>query len=169
MNGKRINIILWMGIVGLFAWGAWDAVQPFPKCPNISIVFLGYTKDVARTRLAQFKVTNPDSAPSLVCMPVFEIKAPASPGGYEGHFSGVRWSATLEGGASATFTAPPPTNQVPWRLSFYVYPDRTKGLHHIMQTAVSFACIALGPRFMECFPDGGAAMIPYRVSGRWIE
>lgn len=159
-------------IVGLFTLGAWVAFLPPPGRPDMSIAFLGYTNNAAGTRLATIKVTNLNPTTIFVYAPLLEIQAPTDPGGYK-CVSGVHcsWSATLDRGASGSFTIPPPTNRSPWRLSFYVYPDRGRSVKNTLKHIVSISCLSVGlwPTFARLLPIDGAFRMPYFVEGGWIK
>jgi hypothetical protein len=162
-----------MVIVGLFTLGAWVAFQPPPGRPNISITFLGYTNDAAGTRLAKIAVTNLTATTIFVYQPHISIQALTDPSGYEHYFSGVNcsWQSMLDRGASGSFTIPPPTNQSPWRLSFYVYPDRGRSVKNTIKGVVSFSCLSVGlwPMLWKFLPLGGAFNHPYYIEGDWIK
>jgi hypothetical protein len=160
-------------IVGLFTLGAWVAFLPQPGRPNISITFLGYTNDTTVTRLAKIAVTNLNATTIFVYKPHIEIQAPADSRSYEDYFSGVNcsWHSMLDNGASGSFTIPPPTNQSSWRLSFYVYPDRGRGVKNTMKRVVSISCLSVGlwPLFANFLPLDGAFRMPYNIEGDWIK
>jgi hypothetical protein len=159
-------------IVGLFALGARVAFLPPPGRPNISIAFLGYTNDTAGARLAKIAVTNLNSSTIFVYQPKIELQAPTDPSGHENYFSGVNcsWRSMLDRGASGSFTIPPPTNQSPWRLSFFVYPDRGRSAKNIIKNVVSLSCVSVGlwPLFEKVLPLDGAFRLPYSIEGDWI-
>lgn len=160
-------------ICGLFALGTWVALQPPPGRPNISITLLGYTNDATGTRLAQIAVTNLNPTTIRVYQPRIELQAPTDPRGYEDYFSGVpgSWNSTLARGASGSFMISPPTNQSPWRLSFYVYPNVGRGARNTAKTVVSISCLSVGvwPLFARFLPLAGAFRMPYTVAGDWIK
>lgn len=160
-------------IVAMFTLGAWVAFLPPPGRPNVSIAFLGYANDATGTRLAKIAVTNLNAATIFVYEPRIEIRAPTDSRGYEDYFSGVNcsWNSTLDRGASGSFTVPPPTNQLPWRLSFYVYPDRGRGAKNTIKSVVSISCLSVGlwPLFERFLPLDGAFRMPYNIEGDWIK
>jgi hypothetical protein len=170
---SKILTLIVIVIAVLFALGAWVAFLPPPGRPNISINFLGYTNDATGTRLAKIAVTNLNPTTIFVYEPHIEIQAPTDPRGYEDYFSGVNcsWNSTFDRGASGSFTIPPPTNQSPWRLSFYVYPDRGRGVKNTMKRVVSISCLSVGlwPLFARFLPLDGAFRMPYNVEGDWIK
>jgi hypothetical protein len=162
-----------MVIVGLFILGAWVAFQPVPGRPHISVTVLGYTSDATGARLAKIAVTNLNDSTIFVYAPRIEIQAPTDPRGYEDYSSGVNfsWNSLLDKGASGSFTIPPPTNQSPWRLSFYVYPDRGRSTRNTLKHVVSISCLSVGvwPLFSKFLPLGGAFRMPYSIEGDWIK
>jgi hypothetical protein len=170
---SRILTLIVVVIVALFTLGAWVAFQPAPARPNISIAFLGYTNDATGTRLAKIAVTNLNATTIFVYQPRIEIQAPTDSRGYEDYFSGVNcsWNSTLAGGASGSFTIAPPTNQSPWRLSFYVYPDRGRRVKNTIKNVVSISCLSVGlwPLFARFLPLNGAFRMPYNIEGDWIK
>ena len=170
---SKILILIVIVIVGLFTLGAWVAFLPQPGRPNISITFLGYTNDATGTRLAKIAVTNMNASIIFVYEPHIELQAPTDPRGYEDYFSGVNcsWHSTLDRGASGSFTIPPPTNQSPWRLSFYVYPDRGRSAKNTIKGVVSISCLSVGlwPLFARFLPLDGAFRMPYNIEGDWIK
>jgi hypothetical protein len=169
----KVLTLIVIVIVGLFTLGAWVAFQPPPGRPNISITFFGYTNDATGSRLAKIAVTNLNATTIFVYEPHIEIQAPTDPRGYEDYFSGVNcsWDSTLDRGASGSFTIPPPTNQSPWRLSFYVYPDRGRGTKNTIKGVVSISCLSVGvwPLFARFLPLDGAFRMPYNIEGDWIK
>lgn len=169
----RILTLIVIVIIVLFTLGAWVAFLPPPGRPNISITFLGYTNDTTGTRLAKIAVTNLNATTIFAYEPRIEIQAPTDSRGYEDYFSGVNcsWDSTLDSGASGSFTIPPPTNQLPWRLSFYVYPDRGRGVKNTMKGVVSISCLSVGlwPLFGRFLPLDGAFRMPYNIEGDWIK
>ncbi len=170
---SRILTLIVVVIVALFTLGAWVAFQPAPGRPNVSIAFLGYTNDATGARLAKIAVTNLNATTIFVYQPRIEIQAPTDTWGSENYSSGVNssWNSTLAGGASGSFTIPPPTNQSPWRLSFYVYPDRGRGVKNTIKSVVSISCLSVGlwPMFARFLPLNGAFRMPYNVEGDWIK
>jgi len=170
---SRLLTLIVMVMLALFTLGAWVAFLPQPQRPNISIAFLGYTNDASGARLAKIAVTNLNPTTIFVYQPHLEIQAPADPRNYEDYFSGVNcsWNATLASGASGSFTIPPPTNQLPWRLSFYVYPDRGQSVKNSVKRLVGFSCLSVGlwPMFANILPLDGAFRHPYDMSGEWIK
>jgi hypothetical protein len=157
----------------LFTLGAWVAFLPPPGRPNISITFLGYTNTATGNRLAKIAVTNLNPTTIFVYAPRIEIQAPTVSRGYEDYFTGVNcsWDSMLDKGASGSFTIAPPTNQSPWRLSFYVYPDRGRGVKNSIKGIVSISCLSVGlwPMFAEILPINGAFRMPYNIEGDWIK
>jgi hypothetical protein len=170
---SKILTLVVMVIVGLFTLGAWVAFLPQPGRPNISITFLGYTNDTTGIQLAKIAVTNLNATTIFVYEPHIEIQAPTDSRGYEDYFSGVNcsWHSMLDSGASGSFTIPPPTNQSPWRLSFYVYPDRGKSVKNSIKGVVSISCLSVGlwPMFWKYLPLDGAFRHPYNIEGDWIK
>jgi hypothetical protein len=171
---KTIILTLIVIVIGvLFTLGAWVAFLPQPGRPNISITFLGYTNDATGTRLAKIAVTNLNASTIFIYQPHIEIQALTDARGYEDYFSGVNcsWDSTLDSGASGSFTIPPPTNQSPWRLSFYVYPDRGRGVKNTIKNVVSISCLSVGlwPLFARFLPLDGAFRMPYNIEGDWIK
>lgn len=169
----KILPLIVLVIFVLFTLGAWVAFLPRPGRPNVAITFLGYTNDTTGTRLAKIAVRNLNATTIFAYAPRIEIWAPRDARGYEDYFSGVNcpWHSTLDPGASGSFTIPPPTNQLPWRLAFYVYPDRGRGVKNTMKNVVSIACLSVGlwPMFERFLPLGGAFRMPYTIEGNWIK
>jgi hypothetical protein len=157
----------------LFGVGAWIAFMPQPGRPNIAIAFLGYTTDATGARLAKIAVTNLNATTIRVYQPRIELQAPADPRGYEDYFSGANfsWGSMLDKGESGSLTIPPPTNQLPWRLSFNVYPDQGKTVKNTIKTVVSISCLSVGlwPLFAKYLPLDGAFRMPYNIEGDWIK
>ena len=157
----------------VFTLGAWMAFLPPPARPNMSVTLLGYTNDPAGTRLAQITVTNLNPTTIYVYQPRIELQAPADPRSYENYFSGVNcpWHSLLAPGAADSFTIPPPTNPSPWRVSFYVYPDRGRSVKNAIKSAVRISCVSVGlwPRLANQLPINGAFRHPYNVEGDWIQ
>lgn len=110
-------------LVGLLAWVAFQG-RPLGR-PKLSVKLLGYTNDASGAQLAIIAVTNLSASTILVYMPTIIIPAPAEPRGFAYYDSGqrVRWNSKLGRGASGSFIIAPPTNQSPWKLSFFVYND----------------------------------------------
>jgi len=160
-------------IVALFAVGAWVAFLPPPGRPNLAITFCGYTNDATGLRLAKIAVTNLNATTLYVYEPRIEIQAPTDSRGDADYFSGVNcaWGAMLDRGASGSFTIPSPTNPSPWRLSFYVYPDRGGGVKNRLKRVVSISCLSVGlwPLFYKSLPIDGAFNMPYNIEGDWIK
>src|ERR1039457_1828140 len=75
---SKILTLTVMVIVVLFTLGAWVAFQPPPGRPNISITFLGYTNDVAGTRLARLAITNLNYSTIFAYNPGIEIQSPTN-------------------------------------------------------------------------------------------
>lgn len=170
-TSKILTLIVFI-IVVMFTLSAWVAFLPPPGRPDISINTLNYTNDASGSRLAKIAVTNLNSTTIFIYAPRIEIKAPTEPRGYEDYFLGANrsWHALLGSGASENFTIPTPTNQLPWRLSFYVYPDRGKSVKNTMKHVVSISCMSVGvwPLFARFLPINGAFMMPYDIEGDWI-
>ena len=161
-------------IVGCFTLSAWVAFLPPPGRPNISISFLGYTNDVAGTRLARLAITNLNYSTIFAYNPSIEIQSPTEPRGYTNYWPGYnqwqRLHSKLDEDASINFTIIPPTNQSPWRLRFLVYPD-VGVTHGIIKGVVGFSCMSVGllPRYWRFLPCDGAAMMPYDIEGDLIK
>jgi hypothetical protein len=139
--------------VAFLAWIAFQAFQPPPGSPRISVKLLGYTNDNSGTRLAMIAVSNLSVFKISISQPRIEISAPTwdtYPPSYLG-----RWHSVLRGGASGNFTIPPPTNQPTWKLSFSVYND--VGSAQVIQRTMA-ALIFGVPRHM-----------PSRIESNWIE
>lgn len=169
---SKVLTLVVMVIVALFALAAWVAFLPLPGRPEVSITLLGYTNDATGARLAKIAVTNLNPTSLFVYQPRVEIQSPTDPRGYEDYFSGVpsSWRSLLDRGASGSFTIPPPTNQSPWRLAFYVYPNRSRGVKDTLKSVVSISCLSVGlwPMFAKFLPLGGAFRMPYNIEGDWI-
>ena len=148
-----------MVILGLLNIGAWVAFLPQPSRPHISITFLGYTNDAAGNALAKIAVTNCNPTTIFVYAPRIELISTNDSRDYEDYFSGTNcsWQATLATGDSGSFTIPPPTNQLPWRLAFYVYPDRGRTIKNTLKGVVGISCLSVGlwPLFEKylCFVE----------------
>lgn len=146
-----------VGILALIlvAMLAWVAFQPSPGVPNVSIKLLGYTNDSSGTRLAMIAVTNQSAFQIFVYLPTIQIREPTAPRGFTNYFQGntnqwQRFHSKLDRGASGNFTIPPPTNQSPWRLSFYVYNDL--GTAQVFKRGVT-----------------GRRRHPFEIESDWIE
>ena len=170
---SKILTLIVTVIVVLFTLGAWVAFLPQPGRPNISIIFLGYTNDTTGARLAKIAVTNLNASTVFVYEPHIELQAPTDSRGYEDYFTGVNcsWDSMLDKGASGSFTIPPPTNRLPWKLSFLVYPDRSRGAKNTIKGVVSLSCLSVGlwPMFARFLPLDGAFRMPYNIEGDWIK
>jgi hypothetical protein len=120
---KTRTVLRVFTLIGV-AFLAWVAFQPAPGRLNISAKLLGYTNDPSGARLAMIAVTNLGSSPVYVYRPSILIPAPTEPRGFA-YYPGnqIQWHSELGGGASGSFTIPPPTNQSAWKLSFLVYND----------------------------------------------
>jgi len=172
---SKILALIVMVIVVLFTLGAWVAFLPQPGRPNISTTFLGYTNDATGTRLARFAITNFNHSTIFAYNPNIEIQSPTEPGGIANYWPGYnQWQrlySKLDQGASINFTIIPPTNQSPWRLKFYVYPDRGKSVKNSIKLVVSTSCLSVGlwPLFANFLPLNGAFRHPYDIEGDWIK
>jgi len=114
MRKTTITLLVFLVVcVGL----AWVAFQPAPGRPNVSISLLGYTNEPSGARLAVIAVSNLNAITVYVYHGCIRLQSSAESSDW------IQWHSTLGGGASDIFTVPPPTNQSPWRLSFYVYND----------------------------------------------
>ena len=170
---SRILALIVMVIVGVFTLGAWVAFTPVPGRPEVSISLLGYTNDATGAPLAKIAVTNPSATTIFVYQPRIEIQAPTDSRGYVDYFSGVNssWQSLLDSGTAGSFTIPPPTNQSPWRLSLYVYPDRGRNVKNSIKGVVAISCMSVGvwPLFAKFLPLDGAFRHPYPIEGDWIK
>jgi hypothetical protein len=117
-------------VVALFAvmLVLWAAFQPLPPHPNLSIKHLGYTNDISGFRLALFAITNLNSFQIYVYFPRIQMLDPSAPIGVSNYFQGntnqwIRLHTRIEAGKSVSFVIPPPTDETPWRISFYTYTD----------------------------------------------
>jgi hypothetical protein len=120
---------------------------------NVSLTLLSYTNDDnAGTRLAVFSVTNLSASIILVRQPMVK-------GLVYDRSNWPTWRATLDSGASATFTVPVPTNLSPWRLGLFA--DNDVGTARAIVRAVrGFPFTALGHV---------ARRLPYAIDSDWIE
>src|SRR5271154_5871590 len=110
---RKTTIILFVLLVvcALLAWVAYQvAFQPPPGRPNVSVSLLGYTNDTSGTRLAMIAVTNLGTSTVLVYRGCIGIPASAEFRGWTPVGNFIPWHSMLDGGASGTFTIPPPTN-----------------------------------------------------------
>jgi hypothetical protein len=155
----RIAIIL----TALFTYFMWVAFQPPAGRPNVSITFLGYTNDTTGTKLARIAVTNLNTSAVFAYAPLVETPSLTTSADSTYYHSGgdSRWHAMLGSGASDTFTILTPTNESPWRLQLYVYPDRG-AVRVFIKDVVGICCMSIGimPRFMR---------MPYEIKGDWIK
>jgi hypothetical protein len=152
MRTPRIKIVIGVLALILVAFLAWAIFPSRPArrpIPNLSIRLLGYTNDSSGTQLAIISVTNLNAYKIYVYHSTIQIEAPAEPGGFTNYFQGG-FNSVLSGGVSGTFTIPRPTNQSPWRLSFWVYNDL--GTVQVVMRMVT------GRRYM-----------PFEIYGDWIE
>ncbi|HEV2434454.1 MAG TPA: hypothetical protein VG077_00490 [Verrucomicrobiae bacterium] len=172
---SKILTLIVIVIVVLFTLGAWVAFLPPPGRPNISITFLGYTNDATGARLARFAITNLNHSTIFAYNPNIEIQSPTEQGDVTNYWPGYnQWQqlhSTLDEGASINFTIIPPTNQSPWRLAFYVYPDRGKSAKNTIKSVVSISCLSVGlwPLFAGSLPLDGAFRMPYDFESDWIK
>jgi hypothetical protein len=167
------RIMIFIG--ALFTLGAWVAFLPPPGPPNISITFLGYTNDATGTRLARFAITNLNNSTIFAYNPNIEIQSPIEPRDFANYWpvynQWQRLHSKLDEGASTNFTIIPPTNQSPWRLTFYVYPDQGRGVKNTIKGVVSISCLSVGlwPRFARFLPLDGAFRMPYDFESESIK
>jgi hypothetical protein len=158
MRTPRTKIVIGVLILVLVAFLAWVSFQSRPArraIPNVSIRLLGYTNDSSGTQLAIIAVTNLNAYKIFVYRPTIQIKAPTEPGGVSNYFQGGtnqwrQFNSLLSGGMSGTFTIPRPTNQSPWRLSFFVYND--------------FGTVQVVIRRVT-----GRRYLPFEIYGDWID
>ena len=113
---RKTTTILLVFLVACVAL-AWIAFQPAPGRPNISISLRGYTNEPSGARLALIAVTNLGAATVYVYHGCILQQSSTESCDW------IQWHSMLGSGASDIFTVLPPTNQSPWRLSFYVYND----------------------------------------------
>jgi hypothetical protein len=137
-------------VVAFLAWLACQAFQPPPGRPSISVKLLGYTNGNFGTRLAMISVTNLSAFPIYVYQPRIELSE-LTRGVYPQSIYVGQWHSTLRGGASGSFTIPPPTNQPTWKLSFLVCND--VGAAQMIQRIIF----------------GARRQMPSRVEGDWME
>jgi hypothetical protein len=136
--------------VAFLVWLAFQAFRPPPGRPSISVKLLSYTNDNFGTRLAMISVANLSAFPIYVYQPRIELSEP-TPGVYPQSTYVGQWHSTLGGGASGSFTIPPPTNQPTWKLSFLVCND--VGVAQMIQRIVF----------------GVRRQMPSRIEGDWME
>jgi hypothetical protein len=112
-----------------------------------SVRFLGYTNDASGARLARFGVTN-SSAFAVARAPKCLICAPASGGVWTPHSAIVLpafpRNKELGAGRSEVIAIPPPPNQSPWRVSFYLSNDAGPGW--VVKRPINVFLVRLGLR-----------------------
>ena len=163
-----------IAIVSFFTLGAWVGFLPPPGRPNISITFLGYTNDVGGARLARLAITNLNHSTIFAYNPSIEVQSPTNSSDVSNYWPGYnqwqRLNSKLDEGASIKFTIIPPTNRSPWRLLFYVYPDRGRSAKNTIRGVVGISCLSVGlwPLFWKVLPLDGAFRMPYNFESDWI-
>jgi hypothetical protein len=115
------------------------------RSPDGTVTFLGYTNDASCARLARFGVTNL-SAFAVARAPKYVICARAS-GGVWTPQSGFLFpefpsKKKLGAGGSEAIAIPPPPNQSPWRVSFYLSNDA--GHAWVVKRPINAALVRLG-------------------------
>jgi len=170
---KRLTLTV-IAIVSFFTLGAWVAFLPPPGRPTISIAFLGYTNDVAGARVARLAITNLNHSTIFAYNPSIEIQSPTKSSDVSNYWPGYNQSQRLHSelaeGASINFTIIPPTNPSPWRLLFYVYPDRGRSAKNTIREVVGISCLSVGlwPLFWKSLPLDGAFRMPDNFESDWI-
>ena len=157
LSKTRIGLrFLGLAFIALLTWVAWGLSQPPLERPNVSVKLLGYTNDVSGNRLAMITVTNLSDSTIFVYMPIIEIPDPTERWGYawadgQTHGSLTSWHSMLNRDASGNLTIPPPTNQSPWRISFFVYND--VGMRQVAKRLIT----------------GEARRHPYGIKSDWFD
>lgn len=151
MSKIRISLAS-LGLI-LIAVLAWVALLPPLARPNLSLTFLGYTNDIGGGQLAAFAVTNLSASTVAVYRPMIEIPASNAPAGlaFDHSHRPIRFYSVLGSGASAQFTIPMPTNQLPWKLTLLADPD-----------------IGFG-RAVKHFVTREGRRMPYEIQTHWFQ
>jgi hypothetical protein len=173
--GKAALILLALSVAAICTFVAVVAFQS-PRCPNVSLAFLGYTNDSTGSRLARFLVTNHDNSGISQWTAFLVIKTPAGlesvPGGSFGFKvqapagwmpqskSFLPGNRVLGPGASEVVGFLPPTNQPLWRIHLRVHPDVGAILDIKGKVAHAMWRIGLRPRYQEML---------YGIDSNWIE
>lgn len=140
-------------IIGLTMWAALRPVKP-----AASLTFLGYTNDVAGTRLATFIVSNCNSF-VVRRQAGYWIEYP-TPTGETNRAS--RWfsgSRDLNAGVVEIVAVPALTNQTPWRVLLPIKTD----LGRVSEAMDGVKFMIFGYR--DTFLDSK----PYELRGEWME
>lgn len=155
-----------LAILTVVGFGAWLAFRPPAARPNVSITFLGYSNEIAGDHkgLVQIAITNLDATTIFIYEPVVKSSesttASLSWTGYQ-PADIARWNKTLDGGVATILTFTAPTNQNPWKIGFYVYPNQERKQLLVTRIVVT-SCLSVGvlPRhYMR---------MPYDVESDWI-
>jgi hypothetical protein len=150
MRNPGAKLIIFAAIVVVIGAAiAWFVFSTPPRhgsrSPDGTVTFLGYTNDASGARLARFGVTNL-SAFAVARAPKYLICARASGGIWTPHsaflFPEFPRKNKLGAGRSEVIAIPPPPNQSPWRVSFYLSNDA--GPAWVVKRPINAALVRLG-------------------------
>lgn len=148
---RAIVVSIVLIILGVFV--VWIDRQP--ARPNVSIAFLGYTNNLSGQLVAQFSITNLNSAAAQIYSPV--VFGSTAFYGYSPPTSFFNF--TLPGRASKTVVIPAPTNQPEWKLQVLCFPN--VGASRMVRDGVAnvFVLFHMSPPYQT---------MPYSLQSDWI-
>jgi len=151
---RKFAAVILIAFVAWLGWIAWCLLQPPPGPPRVSVRFLGYTNDATGQRLALITITNLSKQQIFAYLPNVQLPAPTEPMGASNYFPNgtnqfQHLHATLDEGASTTFTVQPPAPPEPWRISFFAYND--------------FGTVQMVKRIATLHRN-----MPFTINGDWI-
>lgn len=170
ISSSRILSGIALAILTMVAFGAWLAFRPAARYPNVTVTFLGYTNAItdSHRELARIAITNLDPSAIRIYAPLVESSDSTNPpppenwSGYAYPPAGLaRWEESLGSRESAMLTFTAPTNQLPWKMGFYVYRDRGAA-ETLVAYAVGSSCLSIG------IVPWHYARMPYNVGSDWI-